>query len=260
VSIVTESALRERLPRPRVGARIDLPRGSTLSPAARDFVAQWQLELVESGVAAPRDLDPGEPRPAWDRPSAFPVVTSGDTPRCVTCGGTVTDKPDHLTQLDACHLAPKNLPRIRLRGRIDSLQALCLVVASRAAATTNPQLAHHLGTVAAYCRELLAAEYAERPAGPPTVAGRDADEVHRATHDPDGVLGTGHLAPGPDDPDVLLWCNHLRAQVREVELVALDAFPSPHHPYGASIVHGLNRLSSVVYYLELRLVAEGGTW
>jgi hypothetical protein len=46
--------------------------------------------------------------------------------------------------------------------------------------------------------------------------------------------------------------------VREVEIVALDTFPSPHHPYGASIVHGLNRLSSAVYYLELRLVAGGG--
>jgi ethanolamine utilization cobalamin adenosyltransferase len=260
VNIVTESALRERLRRPRIGARVDLPRGSTLSPAARDFVAQWQLELVDSDLATPRDGGPGGTRPAWDRPTTFPIVASGDAPRCVTCGGAVTDKPDHLTQLDACHFAPKDSPRIRLRGRVDSLQALTLVVASHAAATANPQLARHLGTVAAYCRELLAAEYAERPAEPPTVAGQDADAVHRATHDPDGELGTGHLAPGPDDPDALLWCNHLRAQVREVELVALDAFPSPHHPYGASIVHGLNRLSSVVYYLELRLVAEGGTW
>ena len=37
---------------------------------------------------------------------------------------------------------------------------------------------------------------------------------------------------------------------------ALAAFGSPHHSYGASICHGLNRLSSLVYYLELRLMAR----
>jgi ethanolamine utilization cobalamin adenosyltransferase len=267
VTVLTESELREQLRRPRTGARVVVPPGAVLSPAARDFVGHWRLELVEepqdaggpnTGGRAALDR-PGAPR-GWDRPSTFPVVLEGETPRCVTCGGEVHGKPDGLTQLDACHFAPKTTPRIRLRGRIDSLQALALLAAARVAAGGNPTLARHLSTVAAYCRELLSAEYNERPAAPPELEAGDTEQVHRATHDPRGELGVDHLTPGADDPEALHWCNHLRCQVREVEVVALDTFPSPHHPYGASIVHGLNRLSSVVYYLELRLLAEGGTW
>jgi ethanolamine utilization cobalamin adenosyltransferase len=259
VIVVTESALRERLRQPRVGARVTVPPGASLSPAARDFVAHWGLEVVEGDDRVHRASNEGEAA-AWDRPATFPVVLEGEAPRCVTCGSAVSDKPDSLTQLDACHFAPKTEPRIRLRGRIDSLQALALLAASRAGAGDAPQLARHLGTVAAYCRELLSAEYNERPAAPPELDGRDEAAVHAATHDPRGAFGVDHVTPGPDDPEPLHWCNHLRCQIREVEVVALDAFPSQHDPVGASVVHGLNRLSSVVYELELRLVAAGGRW
>jgi ethanolamine utilization cobalamin adenosyltransferase len=262
VSVLTEASLRAQLRRPRVGARIHVPAGATLSPAAQDFVSHWRLELVDAAddeAADATDGGQGGGR-SWDRPSRFPVVLEGDTPRCVTCGGAVQDKPDGLTQLDACHFAPKNAPRIRLRGRLDSLQALALLAACRASAAGCGELARNLGTVAAYCRELLSAEYNERPAAAPELDGRDEAAVHAATHDPWGELGIDHLTPGVDGSEALHWCNHLRCQVREVEVLAIDTFPSPHHPYGASIVHGLNRLSSVVYYLELRLVAAGGTW
>lgn len=255
--IVTESALREQLRHPRTGATVRVPAGATLSPAAADFVAQWRL-VVHAGEAD-TGLRPGV-APSWDRPSSFPVASSTQTPRCTCCGGEVTDKPDALTQLNSCHFALKTAPRIRLRGRIDSLQAYALLAGAHALAEGHRVLAGHLDTVAAYCRELLSAEYNERPAAAPEIDGQDEQAVHRATHDPRGTLGIDHLAPSVADPEVLHHLNVLRCQVREVELVALEVFDSPHHPFGASIVHGLNRLSSTVYYLELRLMREGGTW
>ena len=255
--IVTESALREQLRQPRVGAQVTVPRGATLSPSAQDLVAHWGLVLVEAEpLESVRTGPPG--RAPWDRPSTFPVRLGPDTPTCTACGGTVTDKPDALTQLDACHLVPKTHARIRLRGRVDSLQALALLAATRALREGSGELARHLGAVAAYCRELMSAEYNERPAEAVEVDGLDEAAVHEVTHDPRGHLGVDHLTPGDGDPELLHWLNLLRCDVREVEVLALDAFGSPHHPYGASIVHGLNRLSSVVYYLELKLVAAGG--
>lgn len=251
--IVTESALRQQLRQPRQGARVVVPAGASLSPSAQDFVSHWRLQVettgsvaTESGVAS------------WDRPSTFPVSLEGTVPHCVTCGGEVTSKPDGLTQLNACHFAPKTAPRIRLRGRIDSLQAAALLVAAKAGAAGHRQLQDGLATVAAYCRELMSAEYNERPAAPPEVDGKDEDAIHRATHHPQDELGVEHLTPGPADPELLHWLNVLRCQTREVEILALDTFPTPHHAFGASIVHGLNRLSSVVYYLELRLTAAKG--
>lgn len=245
--IVTEQALREQLPRPRAGARVHVAAGATLSPAAADFVRQWRLEVVADDAAG---------APSWDRPGTFPLTAS--EPRCTACGSVVADKPDALTQLDACHLAPKTHPRIRLRAALDELQAWTLLVASTADADGAVELADALETVAAYCRELVAAEYGERPAAALVVAGVDEADIHADTHDPAGRLGTPHLVPSRTDAPVLLWLNLLRCRVRTAEILALEAFGSPHHPYGASVVHALNRLSSAVYWLELRHVTEWG--
>jgi ethanolamine utilization cobalamin adenosyltransferase len=250
--IVTESALREIVRRPKAGARVVVPRDAVLSPAAQDFVAHWQLELVpEDDTVEPEPVP--ETRAGWQRPSTFPVVT-GQAPRCTTCGSEVADKPDALTQLNACHYVAKTHPRIRLRGRLDTLQALALLAAARC--TSRPDVRGHLETIAAYCRELVSAEYNERKAAPVALDGCDEAEIHRATHDPRGVLGVDHVLPGTGHPELLHWVNLLRCEVREAELVALDAFPSPHDTSGASVVHGLNRLSSVVYYLELLLCRD----
>jgi ethanolamine utilization cobalamin adenosyltransferase len=262
--IVTEQALRRQLPRPRSGARVHVAPGATLSPAAADFVRQWSLELVADGAPGPAGAPddgaapPGSQasgRPAWDRPATFPVSTT--EPRCTACGGVVADKPDALTQLDACHLAPKTHPRIRLRAALDELQAWTLLAAQLAATEGRARLADALDSVAAYCRELLAAEYAERVAAPLVLEGTSETEIHADTHDPAGRLGTPHLTPGPTDPPVLLWLNLLRCRVRAAEVLALEAFGSPHVP-GASVAHGLNRLSSAVYWLALREVTGWG--
>jgi ethanolamine utilization cobalamin adenosyltransferase len=89
------------------------------------------------------------------------------------------------------------------------------------------------------------------------LGGTSETEIHADTHDPAGRLGTPHLTPGRPDPPVLLWLNLLRCRVRAAEVLALEAFGSPHVP-GASVVHGLNRLSSAVYWLALREVTGWG--
>ncbi len=250
--IVTEAALREQLRHPRHGARVDVPAGAVLSPSARDFVAQWDLELHEDGDG-PTVV--GVTRPGWDTPSTFPVdPDAGAT--CVTCGSTVQHKPEHLTQLDACHMAPKSHPRIRLRSALDCLQATVLVAAGRARDAAADTTAARLDTLAAYARELLAAEYQARPAAPLTLDGLDDEALRAATHDPRGVLGVDHLTPASTDPDVLLWCNLVRGSSRDVEILAVDAFPNPHDPVGASLVHGLNRFSSAAYWVALAHAAD----
>lgn len=252
--IVTEAALREQLRQPRIGARVAIPAGASLSPSAADFVAQWKLEVVRG--AAPEAGVRRRPAAPWDTPSVFPVVLEGDIPVCTTCGSPVRSKPDSMTQLNASHFAPKTHRRIRLRGRLDSLQALALLVASRAGATGDEELRRHLGVVAAYCRELMSAEYNERVAAPLALADVDEVTIHAATHDPATHLGIDHLTPGEQDPELLHWLNLLRCNVREAEITALEAFSSCHDESGGSVVHGLNRLSSLVYYLELRLMAR----
>lgn len=256
--IVTEAELRDQVRRPTIGAQVRIPPGARLSPSATDFVKHWQLVVLETEHATPGTAPGGadEGRREWDTPSTFPISTSAEPPRCTQCGTPVPQKPDALTQLNACHLAAKTHPRIRLRGRVDTLHALVLLAQSRARGLDVGWLADELGTVAAYCREVTSAEYNERPVADLAVDGRDAEAIHRATHDPEGELGVAHLTISDASPELQHWLNLCRATARELELVALDAFDSPHHPYGASICHALNRLSSAFYFLQLRLAQE----
>ena len=252
---VTESELREQVRRPTRGAVVRVSPGARLSPAAADFVADWDLTVEETPTAgqAGRSRGAGGSAPRWDVPATFPVNKSGDLPLCTACGSAVEHKGDSQTQLNAVHYASKTHPRIVLRGRIDSLHALVLMTERQARDEGEAETAAALSTLAAYCRELLSAEYNERPAAEAVVDGLDLEQIHRATHDPTGVLGIDPLTIDGSASMLQQMLNILRTQSREVEIVALEAFPSPHHDYGASLCHALNRFSSIVYYLQLTL-------
>ena len=245
--IVTEAELRDQLRRPVAGAKVTVAAGARLSPAARDFVKQFALVLVEEGGAEGQTRD-------WDHDAVFPVALSGEAPRCTQCGTGVTRKPSALTQLNASHYAPKTHPRIKLRGRIDSLHARVLWLQRLAYEAGEEALVADLASLAAYCRELISAEYNERPVADLRLAGLDPDTMHRATHDPRSTLGVEHLTLDHHDDELQHLLNLARTESREIEILALETFPSP-HVHGATICHALNRVSSAFYYLQLRRAA-----
>lgn len=234
-----------------------IPAGARLSPAAADFVAQWDLLVDEAPgpVREPSDVRSEGARAPWDVPSRFPVAPS-DAPLCTACGSAVRDKAAGQTQLNATHYSAKTHPRIVLRGRVDSLHAFVLLAQHQALSTGKSEAAASLGSLAAYCRELTSAEYNERPVADAVIDGLDFEAIHRVTHDPRAELGIDHLTIDGSASMLHHLLNVLRTQSREVEIIALEAFPSPHHPYGASICHALNRFSSIAYYLQLRLAVS----
>ncbi len=259
--IVTENHLRDQIRQPHPGMTVTLPVGSRFTPAALDFIKQWKIEVVfaESEDRASSDDSRHHEmntKPAWDNPGAFPVVLSGDLPHCITCGMPVHPKPEHMTQLDATHFSPKNTPRIRFRGKMDTLNALFLLVQARARTENIPHLAEHLNTLAAYCREITSAEYNNRDIEPLVLDGLNDDELRQVTHDPKKTIGIPHLIPGTDSLEILHWLNLVRCQVREAELTCLDAFlPLEGQSTRPDLVRAVNRLSNAVYYLELMFVA-----
>lgn len=254
MSVVTESELREWWQNGR-GRLPAFPAGTRFSAAAQDFLRAHGLEARLEAAPAPLLVPGAGGRPAWDKPSVFPVALDGPVPVCSECGQPVRGKPEHLTQLDAGRFAPKTSPRLKLRGRVDSLHALVMLTATVARRFQLPELAGQLDTLAAYCREILSAEYHARPVAPLTLAGRGEDELHQISHWPKRHLGLEHLTPGPEDHEVLHWLNVARTQAREAEVAALEAFPATGWPdpsgLGGNLAHALNRLSSAIYVLEL---------
>ena len=251
--VITESELREMW-RDGKNELPSFPQGTTFTPSARDFLRAHHLTPQFSPPPEPggRPALPGPPgppdRPAWDKPGAFPVVLSGPIPVCSECGQPLPHKPEHMTQLDAGHFAPKTHPRIKLRGQIDTQHALVMLVAAQARERNLPELAAHLDTLAAYCREIQSAEYHNRPVAPLALNGKSAEEIHAISHHPDRYLGKEHLVPGPRDGVMLHWLNYLRATSCQLEILALEVYPPPARE---DLSQAMNRFSSAVYYLEL---------
>ncbi len=235
MTIITESELRELWQNGR-GRLPAFPPETRFSDSAREFLRNHKIEFQTSSEMASAD---------WNKPGTFPVVLSGPVPVCSECGQPIKHKPEHMTQLDAGHFAPKTTPRLVLRGRVDSLHAFVMLAASKARGFGMGALAGHLDTLAAYCREIMSAEYNMRPVAPLTLLGKSEEELHQISHWPDRHLGIQHIVPGPEDHEMLHWLNVLRTQAREVEVVALEAGPI------ANLPQAFNRFSSAVYVLEL---------
>jgi len=242
--ILTESDLRQMWQDGRQPLPV-FPVGTQFTPAAVDFLKAHHLEArLAGGEESPI------PAADWDRPGEFPVVLSGPLPVCDVCGQELRRKPEHMTQLDAGHFTEKTNPRIRLRGEVDSLHALCMLAGAEARRDGLNGLAARLDTLAAYCREIQSADYNNRPVQPLQLDGRSEEEIHAISHHPEKMLGLAHIVPGAQDGVALHWLNFLRAFGRQVELSALAVYPPPQR---ADLVRALNRFSSAVYYLELLL-------
>lgn len=259
--IITENQLREIVRQPQEGLSITLPQNTRFSPAAEDFIKHWKInvvfegcegEKVHSGELLGDDSSAKDQKPSWLKPADFPINLSGDLPKCSVCGTPIKVKPEYMTQLNASQYSLKNTPRIRFRGKLDSLHGLMLLVIRKAKDEPAIQLAEKLSILAAYCREIASAEYNQRTAEPLVLDGLTDDDIRKATHKPEQVIGISHIIPQEDDPEILLWLNVLRCQVRETEIYALDAFEALLNDSAAhSVVKAMNRLSNAIYYLEL---------
>ena len=109
-----------------------------------------------------------------------------------------------------------------------------------------------LGEVLEALRAVLAAEVKEEPLPPLTLFGLDGDGLRRVSHHVREELGIPHPIPEHTMGRMALTLNRLRTQIRETELAAAAAFPGQRE----DLLLALNRLSSGIYILFCRLVAE----
>ena len=261
MNVITESELREWWQNGR-GQIPAFPLGTRFSASAQDFLRAQGLEARPAAGLSPSPAPAPSPS-AWDEPARFPVVLNGALPICSECGLPLAHKPEHMTQIDAGHFAPKTAARVGFRGRVDSLHGLVMLSAAVARRFELPELAGHLDTLAAYCREIMSAEYNLRPVAALTMMGKGEEELHRISHWPERYLGIPHLAPSPQDHEMLHWLNVLRTQTREVELAALQAFPPgglDPDEFGIGLNRAINRLSSAIYVLELYFQSGRLSW
>ena len=163
-------------------------------------------------------------------------------------------KPEHMTSLIGNTLVPKNHPRIRLRGKLDSLQAQVVLIQCE---ITDKALGDKLQDILNCLRELTRCEVLDQPVEGDTLFGQSYGELQKQSHNPQKYFGVAvlHLPDHKFGRDYALL-NTLRTAIRETELMAVDAFETEGGVSRGDIVLALNRLSSAVYVLMCQMIAE----
>ena len=202
-----------------------LGKGHQLTSDARDWLTGERIPIL-----------PGEDA----RPAEYRLLN----------GGVLTEKPEHMTHLNAECLVSKTHPRIFFRGCMDSLEAALLLASAECEGMIRTQLEEAL----AYARYLLGQEVLEQPIVCKALGGMDEKAIRERSHRPQDFYGKPHFMPDPTDSKGLLLVNAARCKAREAELMAVKAFEDKDgRPTRADLLQALNRLSSFLYLIMLQL-------
>lgn len=222
-----EQAVRANI-RNREGKRVYyLGKGDQLTSTARDFLRRERIEILPGSQA---------------RPERYRLLS----------GGYAEEKPEHMTHLNGEVLVPKTHPRIRFRGKMDTLEAeliLCQLVPGA------PEGA--LGEILDLSRKILRCDVLEEPLRQDTLCGLTQDEQRGRSHMPQDYYGQPHFMPQASDGSVIAGLNRARCFAREAELAAVEAFSDREgNLLREDIPKALNRMSSMLYLLMIQEKAK----
>lgn len=222
-----EQAVRANI-RNRDGKRVYyLGKGDQLTSTARDFLRRERIEILPGSQA---------------RPERYRLLS----------GGYAEEKPEHMTHLNGEVLVPKTHPRIRFRGKMDTLEAeliLCQLVPGA------PEGA--LGEILDLSRKILRCDVLEEPLRQDTLCGLTQEEQRERSHMPQDYYGQPHFMPQASDGSVIAGLNRARCFAREAELAAVEAFSDREgNLLREDIPKALNRMSSMLYLLMIQEKAK----
>lgn len=222
--LYTEQQVKANI-RNREGKRVFfLGKGDQLTPGAKDWLSRERIEVRSADQA------------------------KIETYRLLG-GGYVTEKPEHMTHLHSDVLVSKTHPRIAFRGAIDALEAE-IVLCQLTAETVRKEL----GEVLALARLLIRCEVLNEPVPEEKLCGLTQDEIRKRSHFPQEFYGQPHFMPEHTDGAAILHINKCRCIARQAELAAVRAFVDDEGNVArADILKALNRMSSMLYILMIRL-------
>ena len=244
--ILTENDLRSHPPAP--GARqYQVEEGTFVTESARSWLEKRDIQLV---ILPKGRMCGGMSRtPLPDRGSRTYLDAATGLP-------LGREKPEEMTHLRGNLLVKKSSPRIAFRGKLDSLEAAILEAQALAHRQNAPAVRDGLGEVLEHLRLVLGAEVKDQPLEEVPILGMDQARLRQVSHNVKGAFGIDHPIPSWEMGELALRLNTLRTQVRETELAAAVAFEAPGETPRPDIIRALNRLSSAVYILFCKLLAE----
>ena len=223
--LYTEQTVRDNI-RNRQGKRVFyLGKGDQLTAGARDYLTRERIEILSAEQA---------------RPVQYRLLG----------GGFVTEKPEHMTHLNGDVLVHKTHPRIAFRGAMDTLETelmLCQLV-------VEPEIRKDLGEILTLARRLIRCDVMDEPVPEGKLCGLTEDEQRSRSHRPQDYYGQPHFMPEYADGAAMLQLSRARCAARDAELKAVAAFSDREgNPTRVDILRAMNRMSSMLYILMIRL-------
>ena len=222
--LYTRQSAQENV-RNRDGKRVFyLGKGDQLTSDARDYLTRQRIAILPAEQAKPENYQ-------------------------LLSGGTLSQKPEHMTHLNGQVLVPKTHPRIAFRGAIDMLEAQLLLCQSGG----GDQLQDALDLA----RELIRCDVLEEPVPEMLLGGLDQKALRERSHRPQDFYGQPHFMPSGQDSPILLQINLARTMARNAEILAVQAFSDREgNPTRPDILQALNRLSSYLYIRMIEVKAK----
>ena len=166
-------------------------------------------------------------------------------------GGWVEEKPEHMTHLQGNVLVSKTHPRIRFRGKLDTLEAELILCRLECGG-----LDRELGEILALARTLIRCDVLDEPLKEQTLCGLTQQEQRSHSHFPQEYYGQPHFMPEAADGRQIAQLNRARCAAREAELAAVEAWMDRDGNVAREdILRAMNRISSMLYILMVRLKA-----
>ena len=214
--------------RNREGKRVFyLGEGDRLTAAAREYLTGEGIELLPAAMAKPENF-------------------------LLLSGGSIREKPEHMTHLNGNVLVPKTHPRIAFRGAMDALEGEIMLCQLKAESVRR-----ELGEILRLARHLIRCDVLDEPVGEEKLCGLTEEDIHHRSHFPQDYYGIPHFMPSMEDGGNILQLNRCRCAARAAELAAVDAFSDREgNPTRTDILQAMNRMSSMLYILMLQEKAK----
>lgn len=255
---ITEAIVRSELKATKPDVYY-IPEGKILSPAAREYLNQMQIEIdFERNRAKREKLD--DQKEVEKKAS----LKSDSEPKYVKSryvdyetGAGYDEKPEHMTQLFSNQLVDKDHPRISYRGQLDHLQAEIIFAQCLIGREENSGgVIADLDDILRVLREMMRCEVLEEEFENETIIGLNHDELRDHSHHPQKYYHVKQmLLPESSMGLTYSLLNLIRTSIREVEVTAVHTFKESRRVARPDIVRELNRLSSALHIMMCKYQA-----
>lgn len=170
-------------------------------------------------------------------------------------GGTLLNKPEHMTHLRGNVLVFKDHPVIKYRGTLDNLESEIIATQIRINELGYKSLVFDLEEIISLVRKLIKVQITGESIDNFEVMGLDSDMIREHSHHTTKHYGINHFLPSYKQGEIPALLNRLRTLTRKAELVAYDAFKDEYkNTQRNDIIKVLNRLSSVFWIMMCKFI------